>query len=146
VLVLDTDILSIVQREEGAEYDTLIARLKAANDAVHVTIVSIEEQMRGWLGFIAKRRDPDDLAVAYAKLHRLVRDFSHRPILAFDDAAATVLTRLRRSRIRIGEMDLRIAAIVISREAILITRNISHFSQIPGLIAEDWIRNDSAGK
>jgi tRNA(fMet)-specific endonuclease VapC len=60
------------------------------------------------------------------------------PVLAFDEAAAAVFQRLRRSRLRAGTMDLKIAAIVLSRDAILLSRNLGDFSQIPNLHVEDW--------
>ena len=49
VLILDTNLLTIVQRASGDEYETLVRRLNAADDLVCVTIISFEEQMRGWL-------------------------------------------------------------------------------------------------
>lgn len=42
------------------------------------------------------------------------------------------------SRIRIGTMDLKIAAITIAKGAILVTRNLADFEQVPNLQAEDW--------
>jgi tRNA(fMet)-specific endonuclease VapC len=35
-------------------------------------------------------------------------------------------------------MDLRIAAIAISHNLVLLTRNIRDFSKIPELVTEDW--------
>jgi tRNA(fMet)-specific endonuclease VapC len=60
------------------------------------------------------------------------------PVLAFDEAAAAVFQRLRRTRLRIGTMDLKIAAIVLSRDATLLSRNLADFRQVPGLRVEDW--------
>lgn len=56
VIILDTDVLSIVQRADGQEYDILVERLDSADDEVAVSIVSFEEQMRGWLAFIARAK------------------------------------------------------------------------------------------
>jgi hypothetical protein len=50
VLILDTDMVSIVQRKAGTEYMRLVSRLaEAPPQPVYVTIVSFEEQTRGWL-------------------------------------------------------------------------------------------------
>ena len=38
----------------------------------------------------------------------------------------------------IGTMDLRIAAIAIAHDAVLLTGNLVDFRKVPGLCAEDW--------
>jgi hypothetical protein len=48
--------LSIVQRATGREYDNLAAALDSAGDEVAVSIISFEEQMRGWLAFVARAK------------------------------------------------------------------------------------------
>ena len=58
--------------------------------------------------------------------------------MGFDEAAAVVFQRLRRARLRIGTMDVKIAAIVLSCEALLLSRNLADFRQVPGLQVEDW--------
>lgn len=138
MIILDTDVLSLLFRGSGHEYETLLARLTTSGESLSTTIITFEEQMRGWLGFVAKRRDPDDLAVGYKRLHSLLDDFGRIPVVEFDDASATVLNQLRRAKTRIGEMDLRIAAIALSRDATLITRNTRDFHRVPGLRIEDW--------
>ncbi|WP_363318236.1 hypothetical protein [Nostoc sp. NMS4] len=43
-----------------------------------------------------------------------------------------------RQRIRIGTQDLRIPAITLSVNGILVTRNRKDFEKIPNLRLEDW--------
>ena len=43
-----------------------------------------------------------------------------------------------RQFVRVAKMDTRIAAIALSHELILLTRNYQHFNKIPGLLIEDW--------
>ena len=57
--------------------------------------------------------------------------------------AADILVNLRRRRLRIGTMDLKIAAIVLSHQATLLSRNLVDFSQVPGLSIEDWTLPES---
>ena len=139
MIVLDTDILTLVQRASGEEYSRLIARLQLASpQPVCVTIVSLEEQLRGWLDFMAKAKTLERYIQAYARLRALFEDFQTRPILDFDKIAADEYQRLIKTRIRIGTMDLRIAAITRVNSAILISRNLTDFRKVPGLIVQDW--------
>lgn len=138
MLILDTDVLTIVQRRRGAEYAQLARRLNDADDEVAVTIVSFEEQMRGWLSYIARAKTDAHEIEGYSRLRALLEDFQTRPVLDYDNKAAIVFRQLVAQRIRIGTMDLKIAAIVLSHDALLITRNLADFEKVPGLRVEDW--------
>ncbi len=59
-------------------------------------------------------------------------------VLKFDSAAAAQFQHLRSLRLRVGTMDLRIAAIALAHDAAVLTRNIKDFSRVPNLRAEDW--------
>ena len=135
---LDTDVLSIIQHGRGSEYEHLSSRLRLATEPVDATIVSFEEQMRGWLATIAHARTAQKQVEAYSRLHMLINDYMEYAILDFDDESAQVFSRLRKSRVRIGTMDLRIAAIAIANDALLISRNLNDFERVPGLRVEDW--------
>lgn len=68
ILVLDTDHLTAIQRQAEPAYSNLHAKLRAAPSAeVCATIVSFEEQMRGWLSLISKAKGQRQV-LAYAKL------------------------------------------------------------------------------
>jgi tRNA(fMet)-specific endonuclease VapC len=138
VILLDTDILSIVQRADGASYQKLVEKLDSAGEEVAVSIVSFEEQMRGWLAFIAGARAPAQQVHAYAKLRALLEDFNTRPVLDFYDRCASEFEQLARSKLRVGMMDLKIAAIAIAHDALLLSRNLVDFRKIPGLRLDDW--------
>ena len=60
--------------------------------------------------------------------------------LPFDDVAATIFDKLRGQKIRIGTNDLAIAAITLSVNGILVTRNAVDFQRVPGLVFEDWTK------
>jgi tRNA(fMet)-specific endonuclease VapC len=140
MLVLDSDLLTLVQRKSGEAYDRLDARLEEAftSEVIAVTIISFEEQMRGWLAYIAKARAPERQVVAYARLRELFEDYRVRTILDFDQRAAERYRELARSRLRVGTMDLKIAAIALANDATVISRNLSDFRRVPGLRVEDW--------
>jgi tRNA(fMet)-specific endonuclease VapC len=139
VVVLDTDVLTLIQHGHGEEYSRLVARLsELPSQPVCVTIVSFEEQMRGWLAWIAKAKAPERQIVAYRRLRMLLEDFQTRPVLDFDDPAVAEHRQLSKKKIRIGAMDLKIAAIALANDAVLVSRNLSDFRKIPGLQVEDW--------
>ncbi|MEB3343238.1 type II toxin-antitoxin system VapC family toxin [Okeania sp.] len=53
-------------------------------------------------------------------------------LLDFDEKAYICYRHLVSQKIRIGTLDLRIAAIVISQNGILLTRNSRDFERVPG--------------
>jgi len=55
MIILDTDCLSLIERKSGAEFLRLTAKLaEFAPDEIATSIITFEEQMRGWMAFIAK--------------------------------------------------------------------------------------------
>lgn len=138
VFGLDTDHLTELGYGTGPG-KRLLVRLENSSAAVAITIVSAEEQMRGWLARISKARTIDDQMHAYAAFgERLdfLAGFTHLP---WDREAAALFTRLRKSGVRIGTMDLRIACIVMEHDAVLLTRNARDFEKVPGLRFENWV-------
>jgi tRNA(fMet)-specific endonuclease VapC len=136
--LLDTDHLSVLERG-GAAAARLRRRLQAvAPDEVAATVVSYEEQTRGWLAYIARSRSLEDQVTAYGYLQRHLQVFCAVPLIAFDPAAAAIVQQLQQQRIRIGTMDLKIASIALAQGAALLSRNVTDFQQVPGLRVEDW--------
>jgi tRNA(fMet)-specific endonuclease VapC len=62
-------------------------------------------------------------------------------VLSINEAAANHFDRLRQIKKlkKIGRADLIIAAIALAHGATLVTRNVRHFGQIPGLRLENWL-------
>jgi tRNA(fMet)-specific endonuclease VapC len=117
----------------------LRARLAHVSPAeVVTTIISYEEQMRGWMAYLARTRSVAHQVEAYRRLLQHLDNYRRIPVLPFDDAAAVTFQQLRHTRLRIGTMDLKIAAIAVSRDATLLSRNLADFRQVPGLQVEDW--------
>ncbi|MBI3273127.1 MAG: type II toxin-antitoxin system VapC family toxin [Planctomycetes bacterium] len=140
MIVLDTDALTLLQRKEGAGFERVTHRLRTLSEQpTWVTIVSFEEQMRGWLAFIAGAKSPEKQVLGYAYLRSLMEGFHSRPMLDFDPAASIQYQRLVKGRVRVGTMDLRIAAICLVHGASLLTMNLSDFRKVPGLKLVDWL-------
>lgn len=117
----------------------LLASMDARRADAFTCIPAVEETMRGWLALL-NRKPAGRLQIhAYSEFQRGIEALIKFPILPFDKAAADVFHKLRDSRIRIGTMDLKIAAICIAHDAMLLTRNLVDFEKVPGLRVENWI-------
>jgi len=95
--------------------------------------------LRGWLAAIAKERRPLRQLKAYRGLITVIEWFNHFRIVPFDEIAATRFDELRSSKIRIGSMDLKIAATALANGCLLLTANRIDFERVPGLRFENWI-------
>ncbi|MDY6804806.1 MAG: type II toxin-antitoxin system VapC family toxin [Cyanobacteriota bacterium] len=135
LLILDTDTFSLLVRKEPL----VVKNFNRFNYRdIAITIVTVEEAMRGRLNYIKRASSRDKIILAYGKLGETLEDIREFNLVDFDEAAALCYEEFRRQKIRIGTQDLRIASIAFSRNAIVVTRNTRDFSKVPGLILEDW--------
>ena len=145
MILLDTDCISLLQRENALVGSNLQRNLdRFSHDEICTSIVSFEEQMRGWLSFVSKCRTPDQQIFAYSRLHDALKDYKNSTVLDFDDKAAKIFVQLKSKKIRVGTMDMKIAAIALANNAILISRNLVDFERVPNLSVEDWTQPNSA--
>jgi tRNA(fMet)-specific endonuclease VapC len=139
VFLLDTDHIGIVQRQTAPEYPRLLARLQAHDSTdFYVPIVSFHEQIVGWNAYPNRARSPEAIVRAYEMFQSILRDFSAMAVASFDIAASQHFQSLRDRKVRVGTMDLRIAAIALANDWTLLTRNTVDFARVPGLRIEDW--------
>jgi tRNA(fMet)-specific endonuclease VapC len=138
VYVMDTDIAGFAFQQ----HPNVLRHISslADEDEVVTTIITFGEDLSGWLP--ACRRAPDGAAraQAYGRLLRGLDFYRQWICLAFDDAAAAIFDQLRAQYKRVGTNDLAIAAITLSVNGILVTRNVVDFQRIPGLLIEDWTK------
>jgi len=138
MLVLDTNHITVLGYGTPACV-RLLERLNATDDDAVTTVVTLEEQMRGWLAAINRERDVRRQATAYDRLRTRTEFLAKWVMLPWDEEAAEHFLRLRGSGIRIGSADLKIASIVIAHDAKLLTRNTVDFQKVPGLRFENWL-------
>jgi tRNA(fMet)-specific endonuclease VapC len=137
--LLDTDHLSILQRQTGEDYIHLSKRMARHSPSDFATsIVTFHEQMLGSHAYINRVRSSVQVVKGYELMLRIVNDFKALPIISFDTNAAEIYSDLEIQRIQLAKMDARIAAIALSRELILLTRNSRDFGKVTGLVIEDW--------
>jgi tRNA(fMet)-specific endonuclease VapC len=94
--------------------------------------------MYGRLNRIRRAKSTDDLRLAYANLNRTLEYFQTINVIDLERAAVDCYQELISQKLRVGTQDLKIAAITLSRQAIVVTRNIRDFGKVSGLQIEDW--------
>jgi tRNA(fMet)-specific endonuclease VapC len=133
--ILDSDHLSLYQRGHESLWMYLAI---IPPEQIAITIISVEELVRGRLAQIRRAVAPQERVSAYHWFWETLDFLRNFTVLKYDLPAETQFESLRAQKIRAGTQDLRIAAISLSQEAILITRNRRDFETIPSLKIEDW--------
>ena len=132
--LLDTDILSNLMRRTPST--VLIARLAAVPPEQQFTSsITLGELFYGAyrLGGASKS--------LLERLEKILLPNLHA--IPFDTESAikygTIRAELESHGILIGDADLRIAAIALSRGLTIVTGNVNHFRKVPGLTVENWL-------
>ncbi len=138
MILLDTNHLTALKYRNSERYYRLTARLSAVGEEpVGITVITLEEQLRGWLAAIAKERRAHRQVRAYDELISLFEFFSDFEIVRFDQAASEIYSTF--GTIHVGAMDKKIAAIALVHNALLLTENRRDFELFPGLRFENWL-------
>ena len=132
--LLDTDILSNLAKRTPST--ALVAKLASVpREAQFTSSVTLGEMVYG------AYRMPAYTSLFLERLDRIL--LPNLAVLPFDIAAARRYGELRAELERrgtpLGEADLRIGAIALSRGLTVVTGNLRHFQRIPGLVVENWL-------
>jgi tRNA(fMet)-specific endonuclease VapC len=141
VILLDTDHTTYLKYPDSDRGRHLIGRLQAVSEieVIGVTVVTVEEKMRGWLAVIAKEKSALRQVVGYRELTLLFEFYHEFEIVPFDEEAARRFDQLCQQKLRIGTRDLKIAATALVNNAILLSANRADFERVPGLHCESWL-------
>jgi tRNA(fMet)-specific endonuclease VapC len=111
-------------------------------DDVGTTVITVQELFNGWIVRINSASPTDDFVGLYEQLWRSVTHLQNSHILKFDRGADYCFWQLlqqnpelRKARL---QRDIRIAAIALSLDATVVTRNQTDFVLVPGLTIVDW--------
>jgi len=133
--LLDTDHWTLLERGSTQ----LVARLAAQPvGMVGVSVVTVEESLRGRVSMLARRLDGAARILRYSQLLQTVKRLNQMPLVSYDQPSEDEFQQLLALRLRVGHRDLKIAAIALANKLTLLTRNKSDFSSIPGLVIDDW--------
>lgn len=136
--LLDTDTLSYLHAGRPA----VVERLRQLDDTeVATTIVTRIELPRGRSEFLLKAANGAELLRAQRWLAKTEGLLSQLRIVPVDERAAEHFDRLSGTTglRKIGRADLLIASITLAHQAVLVTRNLRHFRQIPNLKLVNWV-------
>jgi tRNA(fMet)-specific endonuclease VapC len=141
MILVDTDHATFLKYPESERGRRLIDRLTAVppSEVIGVAIIIVEERMRGWLAVIAKERTALRQVAGYRELARLFEFYQEFEIVPFEESAARQFDDLRTQRLRLGTMDLKIAATALVNDALLLSANRRDFDRVPGLRVENWL-------
>jgi tRNA(fMet)-specific endonuclease VapC len=136
--IFDTDTLSHLH---AGNQNVIRAIRQLGNEEITTTIVTKIEMLRGRIDYIIKAQADDDLLNAQKRFDRTEELLSQIKIISITPDAVDRLAQLvNSSKLRkIGRADLIIASITLSHRATLVTRNLRHFKQIPGLSVTNWV-------
>lgn len=138
--LLDTDHISCIQRRSGVEFQRLKARMdRYSSQDFALSIISFHEQILGAHSFINRAKNDAEILRGYTLLREIIQGFSKATVLPFDDKALIIFEQLQKKKLQMGTMDLKIASIALSRNLVLLTRNVKDFIKVPDLKMEDWI-------
>ena len=136
--ILDTDITSLL----FTRHPIVSQRVIAAGQDVALSIITVQEIFNGWVSRINATDKPDELIYRYGRLERMIALFKKVPILGFDQTAVAQIDRIISINPNLGkkrvQKDMRIAAIALANNAILVTRNTRDFQPVPDLAIENW--------
>jgi tRNA(fMet)-specific endonuclease VapC len=140
MILLDTDHLTLLSYPTNPRSQALTARMSASIDQqIGTTIISVEEQWRGWFAVVGRLREVRRQVRAYQELVELHAFLSNWTIVPFDDRAADHFEQIRADGVRIGSMDVKIASIALVHDALVLSANLQDFQKVPGLRVENWL-------
>jgi len=139
MILLDTDHLSVLTDRRATGNAALVRRLELAAEPLAIPIVAVEEQCKGWLAKLGRTREIHLQIAPYERLAELFDFLAEWDIIPLSEAAANHFNQLRGQKVRVGSQDLKIAAIAMAENALLLSANLRDFQKVPGLRAENWL-------
>ena len=138
MIAFDTDVLTEILQGD----DVFVARASVIPVAEQaVPIIVLEEILRGRLNIVRQAeagKAKISLERAYQLLQDVLNDFRQVKVLPYTSQAESLYHQWQQQKIRVSPHDLRIAAICVTHDATLISRNRRDFQRVPGLMVEFW--------
>lgn len=138
-VILDTNVVSLLRENDSPMSARLVQKMRLLPPSdIWTTVVSYQEQLKGWLAEINRPGNDRQLLNAYAALQNTLVTFTRLPVAPFDESALVIFRDLKSQRLGVGTHDLRIASIALARGVVVVTQNRRDFERVPELHVEDW--------
>src|SRR5947207_1973381 len=132
MILLDTDHVSVLGFPTSPKRESLTAKMRnSADDQFAIAIVTVEEQLRGWLAEINRYKEVHKQLPGYERLLTMMAFVEDYDIIPLDTRSADQFERLRKQKVRIGTQDLKIASIALVNDALLLSANLRDFRKVP---------------
>ncbi len=116
--VLDTDTLTLLREGHRLVSERALAQTVGS---VVTSVITVDEQISGWYTALRRAKTPERVSQTYDRLALTVVFLSQFPILSFSMEAISEYERLLRSKLGVRANDLRIAAIALNNDDIVVT-------------------------
>lgn len=136
--ILDTNIVSNFLRDRSSTSRLRQRILDTSPEQLFITVITVEEILRGALNQINQVRRNTEVVNAYARFSALVNAVNEFQILPYTEEAQQIFGTLPPGILRVGRQDCRIAAIAKSRGFVIVTANVTDFEAIGLAPVEDW--------
>jgi predicted nucleic acid-binding protein len=138
MIILDTDTVTLYalgHEKVGTKVDE-----HGGPDQLAVAIITRMEILRGRFDSILKAADEGQLRLAMQRFQEaedLLNSFLTVPV---DDTATQQFTTLQQHKKakKMKRADMLIACIALAQKALLVTRNVKDYKDVPGLLLENW--------
>lgn len=135
--VVDTDVYTLHSKGDRVVREKV--KLVPTNE-IALAIITANEVWGGWNALLNRAKSHEQAAYAYARLTESQHQLSYWTIVTASVEALELTEQLRKQKLNAGTNDLKIAAIALTLNATVVTRNVRDFSRVPNLTIEDWTK------
>lgn len=138
MIVLDSDIVTLLSY---GQTDTLRQRMAAVpeSEELAVPIITRMEILRGRFDGILKAASEEELLKAMDRFQSSQRLLDSFRLLQVNEEAAQHFKQMLKAKKKPKRRgDMLIACIALAHSALLVTRNVKDYKDVPGLRVENW--------
>jgi tRNA(fMet)-specific endonuclease VapC len=138
VYLLDTNIVSTLLDQRRSNQFLVNTTLKQPSDRLFVSIITVEEMMRGELGGIHRLRHKPNVVTVYRAFEGLFEALNRFQIASYTSEIEQIYQSMSWEQKRVGTQDCRIAATAMFHGFTVVTANTRDFDRIGNVTIENW--------